>query len=277
MIVSSVPSIAPHLNEIRSGQMRVFFHNGQHMVMPVLTHLGIADKVFFPPSDPPLQEPYQFCTPKMMFEGGTRPQYPRAQLVPYQLHDYRKALREIDIKQPCEVKREGIVILSRGNGSRTLSNEAEMAAALATLGRSVTVLEPSPNGFSHMLEVLGKAAILIGAHGANMANMMYAPQDVTVVEIVPQVPFDLVDFHFWDLAGALNLTYVPFGQLVLPSELDAKMSKDAMTQDSLCYLMPSTSNGSRTSFPPSLYKNSDLSRPTFDALNLYSGAQFCVR
>ncbi len=33
-----------------------------------------------------------------------------------------------------------------------------------------------------------------------------------VVEIVPQVKFPLEDYHFRDLAGALNFTYIPVAQ-----------------------------------------------------------------
>mmetsp|Transcript_107565 Transcript_107565/g.304183 ORF Transcript_107565/g.304183 Transcript_107565/m.304183 type:complete len:1470 (-) Transcript_107565:383-4792(-) len=229
MLVSALPSIAPHLAELRSGRMLAFLHTGQSVVAPVLAHLGVEWSVFFPPQEPPLARPFHFCAPVMHFEVGTRPQYPRAQFVARHLHDFRRALALQEA--PCAPKLGGIVLLSRGNQSRTLSNEAEVAAALRTLGRPVTVLYPEPSGFRHMLEVLSQAAVLVGAHGANMANMIYAPEGVTVVEIVPQVSFGLVDFHFWDLAGGLNFTYVPFGQPVRSDESHPELTKDPMVQD----------------------------------------------
>lgn len=65
-----------------------------------------------------------------------------------------------------------------------------------------------------------------------MANMLFAPDGMKVVEIVPQadgtdqprtvevrflfsqVPFKMQDYHFWDLAAALNFTYLPVGDKV---------------------------------------------------------------
>jgi len=231
ILVSALPSIVPFLSELRTGQMRAFFHSGQSLVMPVLSYLGISDSAFFPSMEPPLAQPYHFCTPRMYFDSGTRPQYPRAQFVRHHLHDFRMALSPLGRGQPCTDRQKGIVLLSRGNSSRTISNEAELVAKLQTLGRPVTVLHPEPSSFAAMIEAMNSAAVLVGAHGANMANMIFAPEGMTVVEIVPQVDFGLVDFHFWDLAGTLNFTYVPYGQPVLSSDYQSDLVQDRMTQD----------------------------------------------
>ena len=68
-------------------------------------------------------------------------------------------------------------------------------------------MTPDPKNFLHTLQALSRAEvckgseeavpchgsvppdsgqILLGAHGANMANMLFAPDGMKVVEIVPQ-------------------------------------------------------------------------------------------
>jgi len=232
LVVGALPSIAPFLDRLRSGSMKVFLHAGKKVVSPVLSMLGVANSAFFTPSDPPLSQPFHFCTPKMYFDLSTRPLYPRVEYVPEYLRGFRHALQAtMTGPHPCGSRTDGIVILSRGNGSRSITNEVELATELATLGRPVTILDPEPSRFAQLLEALSHAELVIGGHGANMANMIYAPEGTKVVEIVPQVIFPLEDYHFRDLAGALNFTYVPVGQTVQADEYNRSMASDPMTMD----------------------------------------------
>lgn len=211
--------------------MGVFFHAGQNVVSPVLSMLGVSASAFFPPSDPPLHEPFHFCTPKMYFDMSTRPLYPRVEFVPQYLEGFRRAFQATRGPRPCGVKTYGIVILSRGHSSRSLGNEEELASELKSLGRSVQVVTPEPYSFFQMVDALSHAEIIVGAHGANLANLIFAPEGAKVVEIVPQVPFGLQDYHFRDLAGALNFTYIPVGQQVRSSEFNHSLSHDPMKMD----------------------------------------------
>jgi len=61
--------------------------------------------------------------------------------------------------------------------------------------------------------------------------MIFAPEGTKVIEIVPQVKFPLEDYHFRDLAGALNFTYVPVGQQVRDDELNKDLANNPMTMD----------------------------------------------
>jgi hypothetical protein len=90
---------------------------------------------------------------------------------------------------------------------------------------------PEPENFLHTLRALSRAEVLIGAHGANMANMLFAPEGVKVVEIVPQVPYKMQNYHFWDLAAALNFTYLPVGDKVDAETFDPELASDPMTED----------------------------------------------
>jgi len=231
LMVGALPSIAPFLSELQSGTMEVFFHTGQQIVAPVLSILGVANSAFFPPSEPPLKQPYHFCTSKMYFDMSTRPLYPRVEYVPHNLHGFRNALQATTGPRPCGVKTFGIVILSRGNGSRSIINEVDLATSLETLGRPVKIVNPEPYSFFQMIEALSHAEVVVGGHGANLANMIFAPEGTKVIEIVPQVNFHLEDYHFRDLAGALNFTYVPVGQQVRDDELDRTLAANAMTMD----------------------------------------------
>mmetsp|Transcript_13128 Transcript_13128/g.29983 ORF Transcript_13128/g.29983 Transcript_13128/m.29983 type:complete len:382 (-) Transcript_13128:86-1231(-) len=235
LMVGALPSIAPFLSQLQSGTMRLFMHSGHKMVAPVLSMLGVANAAFFPSSEPPLQQPYHFCTSEMFFDMSTRPLYPRVEFVPQNLAGIRHALQATTGPRPCGVKTYGIVLLSRGNGSRSITNEAALAKSLETLGRPVQIVNPEPYSFFQMVDALSHAEVVIGGHGANLANMIFAPEGVKVVEIVPQVPFDLQDYHFRDLAGALNFTYAPVGQRVRPDEYDQVLAEDPMTMDKAVY------------------------------------------
>eukprot|EP00442_Polarella_glacialis_P051119 CAMPEP_0115092538 /NCGR_PEP_ID=MMETSP0227-20121206/26829_1 /TAXON_ID=89957 /ORGANISM="Polarella glacialis, Strain CCMP 1383" /LENGTH=1481 /DNA_ID=CAMNT_0002484383 /DNA_START=21 /DNA_END=4466 /DNA_ORIENTATION=+ len=231
MLINALPSIAPHLEGLRGGTMKVFMHAGHHIIAPVLSMLGVDAAVISTPADPPLKEAFHFCAPEIIFDMATRPYYPRFEFaVPY-LADFRKYLPTV-VGIPQPLKGAGhIVVLSRGHGSRALANEDEMVKALRTLGRVVEVVSPEPENFLHTLAALSRAEVLVGAHGANMANMLFAPEGVKVVEIVPQVPFKLQDYHFWDLSAALNFTYMPVGDKVTSAQYDHVLATDPMTED----------------------------------------------
>lgn len=235
MMISALPSISPHINNLRSGSMKLLMHASHHLVAPVLSVLGVDAVVLRPAKDPPLKETYGLCSPEFHFDLSTRPQYPRFEFsVPY-LAEFRRAMPIADKPtKPCndESGTSGhIVVLSRGHGSRALGNEKEMVEALQTLGRVVEVVSPDPANFLHTLKALSRAEIIVGAHGANMANMIFAPAGVKVVELVPQVPFKMQDYHFWDLAAALNFTYLPLGDKVKSDEYDHDLARDPMTED----------------------------------------------
>lgn len=214
---NALPAVAPFLPQLKNGEMLAFFQSERSLVAPVLSFLGVSQSALFPPSEPPLAQPFHFCTPKMHFDFSKGPRYPRVQFVPHYLRDFRKALNMPPVSHvPCVARPQGIVLLSPGNSTH-LSNEAEVAEGLHSLGRPVTLLRAQATPFQSMLETLSGAALIVGAHGPHMTNMVFAAQSLTVVEIVPQMVMGSVDYHFRDLASSLNFTYVPFGQEAKPT------------------------------------------------------------
>merc|ERR1719491_716232 len=95
-----------------------------------------------------------------------------------------------------------------------------MIEALEVLGLPVEVVRPAFEKVEETVATLQQAAVVVGGHGANMANIIFAPPDIGVVEILPQAPFSLVDHHFRSLAGGLGQRYVPVGGIVTESDLD---------------------------------------------------------
>eukprot|EP00438_Fugacium_kawagutii_P012681 Skav207523 [mRNA] locus=scaffold907:263229:301472:+ [translate_table: standard] len=254
MLISALPSIAPRLDKLRNGTMQVFLHAGHRFVGQILLldlNVWLRGK-----SEHPLgMEAFSFCAPEIHFDLSTRPQYPRFEFSVPDLALFRRNLLASDdwmdenrrFWKPTMCR---MWVLSRGHSARALGNEDEMVQALKTLGRPVeaVVVTPDPENFLHTLQTLSRAEVLVGAHGANMANMLFAPDGMKVVEIVPQasrgarvlkrvglldcqVPFKMQDYHFWDLAAALNFTYLPIGDKaagpsVMPNEYDHQLALD---------------------------------------------------
>jgi capsular polysaccharide biosynthesis protein len=78
----------------------------------------------------------------------------------------------------------GAVFISRREASkRRLLNEDELEAALTPLG--VTFIAAGGLSLSDQIEIFSGASLIIGAHGAGLANLLFAPPGATVLEIFP--------------------------------------------------------------------------------------------
>eukprot|EP00929_Paragymnodinium_shiwhaense_P088576 TRINITY_DN48897_c0_g1_i1.p1 TRINITY_DN48897_c0_g1~~TRINITY_DN48897_c0_g1_i1.p1 ORF type:complete len:513 (+),score=118.54 TRINITY_DN48897_c0_g1_i1:100-1638(+) len=246
VLVEGLAKVNPHIEELRAGRMQLFVHTvkTKKFLEPVLRRLGIpTSNVAYAWPDEKVSEPkgtYRFCAPTMFINYGR-------QGVPvggYVAQWGNPVLREL-LELPCGAGRElndkcskpngvepdGIVLLSRGNGSRTLGNEEELLQALRTLGRPVKRVLPGPDNFDELIEVLSHAKVVVGAHGANMLNMLYAPPKTAVVEIVAKGPWKPVNYHYWAMAGSLDFKYTAVGHNLLKSEYNATLAADPMTQD----------------------------------------------
>eukprot|EP00466_Bigelowiella_natans_P005516 jgi/Bigna1/80808/fgenesh1_pg.74_\ len=53
---------------------------------------------------------------------------------------------------------------------------------------------------------ISRASLIVGVHGAGLANMLFAPKRAIVIEIMPIIP-DMVNYHYWMLSGLLGLRY----------------------------------------------------------------------
>lgn len=69
--------------------------------------------------------------------------------------------------------------------SRTISNGAEVEATLAALG--FETIDPATFGILDQARIFGEASVVVGVHGAGLANIALMPPGGTILEIVPPV------------------------------------------------------------------------------------------
>jgi capsular polysaccharide biosynthesis protein len=85
---------------------------------------------------------------------------------------------------------------------RRLVNEAEILPLLLRYG--FEILEPELLSFTAQAEAMAQATVVIGLHGAGLANMILCQPGTTIVEIInPTRP----NPHFYALASALGHRY----------------------------------------------------------------------
>jgi capsular polysaccharide biosynthesis protein len=72
--------------------------------------------------------------------------------------------------------------MDRGNASqRRLLNEAAVTSVLRKWG--FTIFSPDPGSIRQQIMGLHRARVLVSAHGAGMANMIFAPPGCEIIEL----------------------------------------------------------------------------------------------
>ncbi len=87
--------------------------------------------------------------------------------------------RSFGVEGPSKGRR----LLIHRRGSRTLSNGAEIEAALSRL--EFETIDPARLGILEQARIFGEASVVVGVHGAGLANIAFMPPGGTVLEIVP--------------------------------------------------------------------------------------------
>lgn len=86
--------------------------------------------------------------------------------------------------------------------TRRLLNEAEIVAALEPLGFEALTLTGMP--LAEQIRRFARAEAIIGPHGSGLTNLLFAPRQAAVVELMPA---DQVNHCFWLLANGLGQRY----------------------------------------------------------------------
>ena len=92
-----------------------------------------------------------------------------------------------------------------GTDRRSIPNMAEIADALGAIG-PVTFADAAALSPREQIEAFAGARVLVGQHGAGLANMIWMAPGTTVVEILPPMGPSVWTL-FSDLADAMGLRY----------------------------------------------------------------------
>jgi len=106
-----------------------------------------------------------------------------------------------------------ILLIRRSGAARRLGNLQSVAAALrehfATTRRDsvrIRIVDFEGMRVVEQISVCRNASLIIGVHGAGLANMVWCCDDACVIEILPKDP-PFFRFLFWHLASSLGLAY----------------------------------------------------------------------
>jgi capsular polysaccharide biosynthesis protein len=100
-------------------------------------------------------------------------------------------------------RRSRRVYVSRRDASRRfLANEDEIVAVLSEFG--VEPIAPSELDWAEQIALFGECELVVGPHGAGMANLVFCPRDVRVVELFSP---DYVNGCYWGVTDLLGGSY----------------------------------------------------------------------
>ncbi len=100
--------------------------------------------------------------------------------------------------------RDLLFVSRRDSNLRVMHNEAELEAALRPLGFTTFVAGEAP--VTEQIRAFSRARVIVGAHGAGLTNLIFAPPGAFVLEIATPGSVEMAEFRF--IAEALGQTIV---------------------------------------------------------------------
>lgn len=132
----------------------------------------------------------------------------------YTMDNFRHFLRQaysLKIINVSEIKRPKLLLLSR-RGTRRFVNEAQMVGMMRDLGFDV-VVATKPNRMSNLNKfsrVVNSCSVLLGSHGAGLANELFLPDGGVMVQI-DLLGLEWGSAHFYgNPAEAMRLHYLRY-------------------------------------------------------------------
>jgi Glycosyltransferase 61 len=117
--------------------------------------------------------------------------------------DIRAARRRLGLEGAAAPRASRRLFVSRRDAAkRRVVNEDELLTALATLGFEVIV--PGALTFAEQVAAFSSAEVVVGPHGAGLANAIFMPRGSTIVEL-HHADFGLT--HYKRLAALVGLCY----------------------------------------------------------------------
>jgi capsular polysaccharide biosynthesis protein len=115
--------------------------------------------------------------------------------------------RVADHMSPPALARDLLLVSRRDSTLRVMHNEAELEQALTPLGFTTFVAGEAP--VTEQIRAFSRARVIVGAHGAGLTNLIFAPPGAFVLEIATPGSANMDDFRFIARAmGQRNVTLV---------------------------------------------------------------------
>ena len=108
--------------------------------------------------------------------------------------------RVADHMSPPALARDLVFVSRRDSSLRVMHNEAELEQALKPLGFTTFVAGEAP--VTEQIRAFSRARVIVGAHGAGLTNLIFAPPGAFVLEIATPGSAGMEEFRF--IAGALG-------------------------------------------------------------------------
>jgi capsular polysaccharide biosynthesis protein len=108
--------------------------------------------------------------------------------------------RVADHMSPPALARDLVFVSRRDSSLRVMHNEAELEQALKPLGFTTFVAGEAP--VTEQIRAFSRARVIVGAHGAGLTNLMFAPPGAFVLEIATPGSAMMEEFRF--IAGAMG-------------------------------------------------------------------------
>lgn len=136
----------------------------------------------------------------------------------------RSSTKVIDLKSG---RRPRLLILMR-RGTRAIVNEKQLIAMAKKIGFRVVAADPDKTReFPKFAHVVNSCDVMLGVHGAGLANMLYLPTNATVLQILPWGDLGFVGRHDYGLPlPDMGLRYVEHEIKADESTLIYKYPKD---------------------------------------------------
>jgi len=107
----------------------------------------------------------------------------------------------LGVKPPLTPSRK--IYVKRNSHGRNLRNADELEQALVSIG--FDVVEPEKMSFDDQVRTFSSARIIVGATGAAMANLLFAPASCNVFIVIAQHP-DTPYYYWQNMAACVGLT-----------------------------------------------------------------------
>ncbi|XP_020583643.1 EGF domain-specific O-linked N-acetylglucosamine transferase-like isoform X2 [Phalaenopsis equestris] len=109
----------------------------------------------------------------------------------YTMSDFKRFLREsFSLKRSSIVgkksRRKPRLLMILRKGSRSIMNEKEVIMMARRIGYKVITARPEEmKELTKFAEIVNSCDVMMGVHGAGLANMLFLPENSTVIQIIP--------------------------------------------------------------------------------------------